>query len=550
MSEEDALIKKFIFLLNKNKSDALFWLWLLLPLMACFRGVHPIQRSLFILIPIMAIINRKSVLLFLSTILIFILPGALFYEGISGISPGTDLWLILFYCSVPVAFGYVKSVILYIIIWCIVCISIGYLCIWVSWGKGPIFRSKILRILLCLPLIFPIIKIHKNKTNFFHEVFYTPYGDINKYFSNLFPWSIFSGYLDAKFEVARITKEEENLNHASLHITYPEKYQNNHTVVLVLGESGRRDHHHLFGYKVPDTPMLDQEKDLLAFSDMITPFDYTIGSVPVILSRYDRVMDHSILHPDLMTIFNAAGYETYWISNHPRLGPYDSMVSLFAFHAKHSKYVTEGNGVMSRPHLDGEMLPYVEKAMKEQVGNKLIVVHIYGSHELSSDRYPSSFSRFDDPYDNSILYSDYIISQVLDMARAQKGETTFFYVSDHGLRVNECVPGTYHGDIRQSYEVPFLAWFSPEWIDKHPAEYAAAKSHLNTPMTTHVLSDTIADSADLRFSDFDPALSIFSQSLKSSTRVIHSDQSSSVIDYDHSHNSLTCHVMADDNASR
>ncbi|MDT8870214.1 hypothetical protein RAA17_00950 [Komagataeibacter rhaeticus] len=45
-----------------------------------------------------------------------------------------------------------------------------------------------------------------------------------------------------------------------------------------------------------------------------------MGAVPVILSGYDRLLPGAVPGHDLISVFNAAGFDTWWISNHPGWG--------------------------------------------------------------------------------------------------------------------------------------------------------------------------------------------------------------------------------------
>ena len=71
-------------------------------------------------------------------------------------------------------------------------------------------------------------------------------------------------------------------------------------------------------------------------------------------------------------------------------------------------------------------------------------------------------------YDNSIVYTDHILSEVIQSLQANnKYQTGFWYLSDHGESTGEY--GMYlHGAPyamapSQQTHVPMIMWFSPEW---------------------------------------------------------------------------------------
>ena len=71
-------------------------------------------------------------------------------------------------------------------------------------------------------------------------------------------------------------------------------------------------------------------------------------------------------------------------------------------------------------------------------------------------------------YDNSIVYTDYILSQIIKTLQQEKHyQTGFWYLSDHGESTGE--HGLYlHGapygiaPVQQTH-VPMLMWFSNTW---------------------------------------------------------------------------------------
>ena len=80
----------------------------------------------------------------------------------------------------------------------------------------------------------------------------------------------------------------------------------------------------------------------------------------------------------------------------------------------------------------------------------LIVLNFYGSHAGFKDRYPEGYEKFQginrrlDQYDNTVLYTDYILSQTLDIS--SKYGAKFIYFSDHGL-------ANHQGDMPLKHDV-------------------------------------------------------------------------------------------------
>lgn len=105
---------------------------------------------------------------------------------------------------------------------------------------------------------------------------------------------------------------------------------------------------------------------------------------------------------------------------------------------------------------DDILLDGLEDRLRNISKDTLIVLHMMGSHGPTYyKRYPDKFKRFlptcdtsslqdctreqiVNTYDNTILYSDYIIESVIQILRRQENlQTSMLYVSDHGESLGE-----------------------------------------------------------------------------------------------------------------
>ena len=80
-------------------------------------------------------------------------------------------------------------------------------------------------------------------------------------------------------------------------------------------------------------------------------------------------------------------------------------------------------------------------------------------------------------YDNSIVYTDHVLSQLIGVLKQNSNfETGFWYLSDHGESTGE--HGLYlHGSPyaiapSQQTHVPMLMWFSETWQKQNPQQIA------------------------------------------------------------------------------
>ncbi|MFT9375048.1 phosphoethanolamine transferase [Komagataeibacter saccharivorans] len=529
--------------------DALLAIMGVLALLPACTALQGVIRAVVLWAVVALLFNSRRVLLALFLPMVMLFPAAVYYISISGTPPGYPLWLILFYCSVPVVVGYVRPVLPWLCVWIgIWTVLAGF---YLARPRGPVVRWRIPARLgaiaaLLAWIVVPTVRLwqHLPPTRGGTE---NPMVAIHSRFDRAWPWGMATGYVAARRETRRVTDMARRISHEPIHFLTPPRPDPRQVIVLVIGESARRDHHHIYGYGSPTTPEMEQVDSLLHFDDMVTPFDYTVGAVPVILSGYDRLRPGGGPGHDLVSVFNAAGYDTWWISNHPRLGPYDSVIGAYSEQAHHIAYTTVHDGLMSSPVLDERMLPVVDKAITGAKGPVFIVLHLFGSHENAGDRYPRGFGGLGTAYDNSIAYTDHMLAHVVSTLHAHGGPAVLFYVSDHGVRVSECSGGIpAHGDVRAAYEIPFYLWASAAWRATHPQADQAAHDNLHAPFMLSAIPGSVLDAADLHYVGDGREQSVLSGPPARPRPIIHGDsRANQKVDYAHSHDDGRCHIAPD-----
>ena len=100
-----------------------------------------------------------------------------------------------------------------------------------------------------------------------------------------------------------------------------------------------------------------------------------------------------------------------------------------------------------------------------------------GTHSFHKYRYPEAFSKWkpdesedseslNNAYDNSVLYTDFIISEIIKIAEKEKA--IVFYTSDHGESLGDN-GRWWHGYAREQaieqYQVPFFVYISPKFAN-------------------------------------------------------------------------------------
>ncbi len=261
--------------------------------------------------------------------------------------------------------------------------------------------------------------------------------------------------------------------------------------VVVIGESAVRGHHSLYGYNRDTTPELEKIKDeLVVFRDVISAMPVTNYSLYYMLTFKTL---HDQLHPraTIMSVLDRAGYHIDAYSTQENFGE-NSVSALFT--PWHPKY--------HENEFDGCLVDDVREALANRRDPTLIILHIMGSHITYRNRYPEEFDYFAEQkpevsgqeinplfqeninaYDNSIRYTDHVLGAIIGELKAAGGKNMLFYFSDHGENVETSFLQNYRdAEKRDSYEVPFLFWFSPEYRAAYPDRIAAAEAAADKPI--------------------------------------------------------------------
>lgn len=281
------------------------------------------------------------------------------------------------------------------------------------------------------------------------------------------------------------------------------------SVVLVIGESSTAQRWSLFGYERDTNPRL-AALDVTAFTRVASVSNITRIAVPAALAHIPVLNARGIVdpmaQPSLVKAFREAGYATYWISNQAAVGLHDSSIAVYAAEAQHRVFLNPGS-YSSRGSLDEILLPELERVLAVKGEKKLIVLHTLGSHFDPSLRYPSEFSKmwssskskFDakqglslstrqsDAYDNSVLYTDHLLGEVIRKVSRYDSQAVVAYFSDHGVdmhRVSCDLSSPINRLTRASYHVPTIFWASEKFKQQQPQIWSALKENREEPYTT------------------------------------------------------------------
>lgn len=277
-------------------------------------------------------------------------------------------------------------------------------------------------------------------------------------------------------------EDNKNLFDPAKHFTYtaPADAKDMY-VVFVIGESARRDHMGLYGYDRDNTPNLDKEKNLVALQGYScdTATKLSLRCMFVREGGASEEPQRTLKEANVFSVLKSNGWssELYsmqseaWFYNKTRADDY-SLRENIASEKRNA----------GKPVDDMLLINEMKDSMSNHPqGKHLIILHTKGSHYLYSDRYPRSFAKYkpecmgiDDScsteeminaYDNSLLYTDYFLSQVFDQVRDKNA--IVFYASDHGESISKSMH--FHGTPRdhapiEQRTVPIMVWASDKFL--------------------------------------------------------------------------------------
>ena len=318
------------------------------------------------------------------------------------------------------------------------------------------------------------------------------------------------------------------------------------TIIVVIGESSRYDRWSINGYERETNPLLAHETNLVSFDDVVTAVAATRLSIPIIVSRKPAAqsLKAGFSEKSFLSAFKEAGFKTFWLSNQMSFGEFDTPTSVFAKEADVTQFLNLGDFTNSS-NFDQILLEPVNNAIHDPALRKLIVVHTLGNHWNYSHRHPKEYDKWqpslfgvvnpaytdlknkqalNNSYDNSILYVDWMLSQLIDQLKKTEQMTSMLYVSDHGqtLYDNSCNLAFHGHNTQYEFHIPVFMWFSDYYKSQHPEKIAQLYKHKKAKLSTENIFHSLLDLADIRYPNDRLEWSFLSPTLKPHTRYVDS----------------------------
>ena len=289
-------------------------------------------------------------------------------------------------------------------------------------------------------------------------------------------------------------------------------------IVMIIGESLTKFHCSSYGYEKRTTPRLEELIDnglLYQFENVKSPEVHTLPVFKTLFSQYRCEWEDSVRWytcPTLQSVLHASGYKTTWVSNQSKRGVCDNFIGSYAELCTENYFAGNKLAGMKRKTHDEVVVDLLKPLVQQDTLHNFYVVHLMGSHFKFAKRYPKEFDHYqmsDYPelpfsqqkvvatYDNSVLYNDSVVSEVMRLF--ENKEAIVFYFSDHAIDLYQS-SSSYYGHAKKTkesfkwgQEIPFYIYMTPKYQDRFPEVVTAVKNHQQTNFCTDNMFYTIMD---------------------------------------------------------
>ncbi|MGL2689965.1 phosphoethanolamine transferase [Helicobacter pylori] len=352
---------------------------------------------------------------------------------------------------------------------------------------------------------------------------------------SLFSLSLTRGFYSAYlslFDRQQAIKFYSFLNNLYLPSDYLSSTGDVKNVVLVIGESASRNFMQLYGYSVPNNPLLSQlanerereSNNLFVFSDTISKEAHTSDVFESLLNYSNAETNKPWYHyHNMIDIFKRSHYETFWLEKQI-VDEWGITQNLVSNRSKNRYYILGNYGAY-----DEELVKFYSKNIPSQLKNKnFIVLHLIGSHSWYADRFPKSFAKFKPSdlsfsnlhvsndrdkqivadYVNSLYYNDFVLNGIFNLFKDK--DAIVFYLSDHAQDIFESGSTYGHSCSKAGLEIPFMIYVSGIFKEKHPEKVKLIKNALNKPFMSDDLIHSLLPLVGIRTKDEIESKNLFS----------------------------------------
>lgn len=304
--------------------------------------------------------------------------------------------------------------------------------------------------------------------------------------------------------------------------------------MIVVGETARAMNFSLNGYARETNPRLAREAGLINFSNVSSCGTATAVSVPCVFSvlgreNYSDARARS--QEGLLDVLKHAGFEVLWRDNNSGCkGACDRVAYEDVSIPDRGDPLCEGDECR-----DEKLLSGLPERIRKSHGDMVIVLHQMGSHGPAYwKRVPAEFAKWApvcrtpdlskcptedivSAYDNTILYTDHVLGQAIDMLRKAAAEeridTAFLYFSDHGESLGEknmYLHGSpYFMAPAEQTRVPMMLWMSDGFRERFRIDGRCVAARSGEALSHDNVFHSVLGMLNVSTAIYNPGLDLF-----------------------------------------
>lgn len=389
-------------------------------------------------------------------------------------------------------------------------IIVLYICACLTYRKNPLYKyiTVIVSFLVATGFVsYKIYGFYHNKTTW---RYYIENRILNRPPYNV-PFQTYNAYIMLQRIAMAENMKNINMGAHRIHVAENKK----EVYVLAIGESLRYENVSLNGkYHRSTTPKLEELQNIILFDDYYSQACLTMFSVPQLVTRATpdnfelNYAERSVVEP-----FRECGFKVFVVVSATNLLSYEKYLSNGADSLIIVPNIVEKGEIISG---DKTIVEIIDSLVQEY--DKLFVMtQFYGNHSFFTN-YEKEFEVYNpnsnncDPtmvrdsmmlinaYDNSILYTDHILSSLIGAINKPETLSALMFVSDHGESISH--GGAGHGGdcapTKQEYHVPYIFWWSEEYQKQYSDKIDCAKFNKDAKINGDNIYYSICDMADIQ----------------------------------------------------
>ncbi|MEP3438104.1 MAG: phosphoethanolamine--lipid A transferase [Hoeflea sp.] len=299
--------------------------------------------------------------------------------------------------------------------------------------------------------------------------------------------------------------------------------------IIVAGETARAQNFSLGGYERKTNPELEK-RDVAYFRNTASCGTATEVSLPCmfsLLGHADYTHEAALAQENVLDVLSHAGVDVTWWENNTGDKAVAKRINMRNFSRENDpRYCVETEC------LDQDMVDALGPWLDTIKGNTTLVLHQLGSHGPAYYGRYSEEQRLFKPdcrtadfasctkdeivnaYDNTIVATDHMLAQVIDMlaARSDRLASSLIYMSDHGESLGESglylhgMPYMFAPD--EQTHVPFIMWVSQSYSKIFGVTTECLSSQADEAFSQDNMFHTVLGMMGIDAADYNPALDV------------------------------------------